>query len=190
MWDISRHFHYHHVAMLRRYHLAKQIRETLIVGLENLQLKRFWHSGRWPSASFWVGTLLKVLRNSVFQFFVVFAALSICNGMTKLEYRMREATTRSVAFFNAKVAAILTSPGLSAKTAEVSSKLMHDVETNPGPNCSGVSSFVIYSPGALFTRSNRAPTTSTSSIQVRATQTKRNNYHALLNTYPRLPSWT
>ena len=38
---------------------------------------------------------------------------------------------------------ILTSGlSLSARTAEVASKLMHDVETNPGPNCYGVSSFV------------------------------------------------
>ena len=29
----------------------------------------------------------------------------------------------------------------SAKTAEVALKLMHDVETNPGPNCSGVGNF-------------------------------------------------
>ena len=39
--------------------------------------------------------------------------------------------------------AILTSFSFSARTAEVTSKLMHDVETNPGPNCSGVSNFKI-----------------------------------------------
>ena len=86
-----------------------------------------------------VGTFLKVLGNSVFQLFVVFGILSIYNSMTKVENRMCQAMTRGVVFLNAKVAAILTSPSLSAKTAEVSSKLMHDVETNPGPNCSGVS---------------------------------------------------
>ena len=37
--------------------------------------------------------------------------------------------------------AILTSFSFSARTAEVTSKLMHDVETNPGLNCSRVSCF-------------------------------------------------
>ena len=83
-----------------------------------------------------VGTL--ALRKSVFQFFVVYGVLSIFNGLAKLEDRLRQTTTRRVLFLIA-TAAILTSLNLSAKTAEVSTKLMHDVETNPGPNCSGVS---------------------------------------------------
>ena len=78
-------------------------------------------------------TLVQVLSNSVFHFFIVYGVLSVFNGMTKLE------NTRRVVFLTA-TAAILN---LSAKTAEVSTKLMHDVETNPGPNCSGVSNFVI-----------------------------------------------
>ena len=99
-----------------------------------------------------VGTL--VLSNSVLQFFVVYGVLSIFNGLAKLKDRMQQTTTRDVVFLTA-TAAILTSLNLSAKTAEVSSKLMHDVETNPGPNCSGVScvslnpnpSHIIYLPG-------------------------------------------
>ena len=83
-----------------------------------------------------VGTL--VLSNSVLQFFVVYGVLFIFNGLAKLKDRMQQTTTRHVVFLTA-TAAILTSLNLSAKTAEVSSKLMHDVETNPGPNCSGVS---------------------------------------------------
>ena len=75
---------------------------------------------------------MQVLSNSVFHFFIVYGVLSVFNGMTKLE------NTRRVVFLTA-TAAILN---LSAKTAEVSTKLMHDVETNPGPNCSGVSNFV------------------------------------------------
>ena len=90
-----------------------------------------------------VGTLVKVLKNSVFQLFVAFSVLSISNGMTKLDSRMGQATTRRVVFLTSIAATILASAlSLSAKTAEVSSKLMHDVETNPGPNCSGVRSFV------------------------------------------------
>ena len=86
-----------------------------------------------------VGTL--VLSNSVLQFFVVYGVLSIFNGLAKLKDRMQQTTTRHIVFLTATAlsAAILTSLNLSAKTAEVSSKLMHDVETNPGPNCSGVS---------------------------------------------------
>ena len=91
-----------------------------------------------------VGTLLKVLMNNVFQFFVAFSVLSIFNGMKKLHNRMGQETTRRVVFLTTMSATILTSAlSLSAKTAEVTSKLMHDVETNPGPNCSGVSSFVL-----------------------------------------------
>ena len=81
--------------------------------------------------------------NNVFQFFVAFSVLSIFNGMKNLGNRMGQATTRRVVFLTTMSATILTSAlSLSAKTAEVTSKLMHDVETNPGPNCSGVSSFV------------------------------------------------
>ena len=87
--------------------------------------------------------MLKVLMNNVFQFFVAFSVLSIFNGMKKLHNRMGQETTRRVVFLTTMSAMILTSAlSLSAKTAEVTSKLMHDVETNPGPNCSGVSSFV------------------------------------------------
>ena len=46
-----------------------------------------------------------------------------------------------MAFVRMASSAILTSFSSSARTAEVVSKLMHDVETNPGPNCSGVSCF-------------------------------------------------
>ena len=88
-----------------------------------------------------VRTLVKALKNSVFQFFVAFSVLSIFNGMAKLDYRMGQAATKRVVFLTSIAAMILTSAlSLSAKTAEVSSKLMHDVETNPGP-CSGVRSF-------------------------------------------------
>ena len=38
-------------------------------------------------------------------------------------------------------AVILTLLSLSALNAELASKLMHDVETNPGPSCYGVSCF-------------------------------------------------
>ena len=90
-----------------------------------------------------IGTLVKVLRNSVLQFFVAFSVLSIFNGMKKLDNRMGQAMARRVEFLTALATTILTSPlSLSAKTAEVASKLMHDVETNPGPHCSGVSSFL------------------------------------------------
>ena len=47
-----------------------------------------------------------------------------------------------MAFVRMASSAILTSFSSSARTAEVVSKLMHDVETNPGPNCSGVSCFL------------------------------------------------
>ena len=90
------------------------------------------------------GTLVKVLWNNMFQFFVAFSVLSIFTGMTKLGNRMGQgqAMTRRVVFVTYAIATtILTSSfSLSAKIAEVSSKLMHDVETNPGPNCFGVSS--------------------------------------------------
>ena len=92
-----------------------------------------------------VGTFVKVLTNSVFQFFVAFSVLSIFD-MTKLEYRTGQAMSKRAVFLTAIAATALTAVNLSAnlsvKTAEVSSKLMHDVETNPGPNCSGVSSFL------------------------------------------------
>ena len=104
-----------------------------------------WNAGRRSSTKkkAGVGTLAKVLKNSVFQFFVAFSLLSISNGMTKLDSRMGQATTRRVVFLTSIATTILASAlSLSAKTAEVSSKLMHDVETNPGPNCSGVSSFL------------------------------------------------
>ena len=122
--------------------------------------------------------LVKVLKNSVFHFFVAFSVLSISNGMAKLGNRTGQAMTRGVVFLTTIAATILTSTlSLSAKTAEVASKLMHDVETNPGPNCSGVSSFV------------RSPTT-TSSIQLAQymQQTnKRNNDHMTGQTHiPRL----
>ena len=103
------------------------------------------------------GVSTLVLSNSVLQFFVVYGVLSIFNGLAKLKDRMQQTTTRHVVFLTATAlsAAILTSLNSSAKTAEVSSKLMHDVETNPGPNCSGVScvslnpnpSHIIYLPG-------------------------------------------
>ena len=91
-----------------------------------------------------VGTLLvKVLMSSVSQLFVALSVLSISNGMTKLDNRKGQATTRCVVFLTRIAGTILASAlSLSAKTAEVASKLMHDVETNPGPNCSGVSSFL------------------------------------------------
>ena len=47
-------------------------------------------------------------------------------------------------------AAILTLLSLSARIAELASNLMHDVETNPGPNCSAVSSFVKSVPGKIY----------------------------------------
>ena len=83
-----------------------------------------------------VGTLVKALTHSIFQFFVALTVLSIFSSMTKLDNQMGQARTRHVVFLSSIAATILS---LSAKTAEVSSKLMHDVETNPGPNCSGVS---------------------------------------------------
>ena len=86
-----------------------------------------------------VRTLVKALMNSVFQFFIALTVLSIFSSMTKLDNQMGQARTRHVVFLSSIAATILS---LSAKTAEVSSKLMHDVETNPGPNCSGVSSFL------------------------------------------------
>ena len=104
-----------------------------------------WNAGRRRSSTkkkAGVGTLVKVLKNNIFQFFVAFSVLSISNGMTKLDNRMGQAATRRVVFLTSIAATILASAlSLSAKTAEVSSKLMHDVETNPGP-CSGVRSFV------------------------------------------------
>ena len=92
-----------------------------------------------------IGTFVNVLTNSVFQLFVALSVLSIFN-MKKLEYRTGQAMSKRVVFLTAIAAAALAavnmSTNLSVKTAEVSSKLMHDVETNPGPNCSGVSSFL------------------------------------------------
>ena len=49
--------------------------------------------------------------------------------------------TAVLTLFSLSAFQLFTLFSLSARTAEVASKLMHDVETNPGP-CSGVSSFV------------------------------------------------
>ena len=67
------------------------------------------------------------------------SVMSIFNAMELGNCRTRQARPAVVLM---AATAILTLFSFSARTAEVSSKLMHDVETNPGPNCSGVSSFV------------------------------------------------
>ena len=64
--------------------------------------------------------------------------MSIFNAMKLKNCRTRQAKPVLVLM---ATTAILTTFSFSAKTAEVASKLMHDVETNPGP-CSGVRSFV------------------------------------------------
>ena len=67
--------------------------------------------------------------------------LSIFNAIKLGNYSTQQAATGPVVVHMPGMT-ILMSLSFTAKTAEVASKLMHDVETNPGPNCSGVSSFI------------------------------------------------
>ena len=59
----------------------------------------------------------------------------------KLRNCQKQQVTRPAVVPMAATAILTSRLSLSARNAEVSSKLMHDVETNPGP-CSGVRSFV------------------------------------------------
>ena len=107
---------------------------------------------RWHDAAIGGGLLVKkkagkgsveVLTNGndVFYFLSVFGVLSLFNGTTKVKYRRRQKMTRPVVFLMAATAIIKT-VSFSAQTALVANILMHGMETHPGPNCSGVSSFV------------------------------------------------
>ena len=69
------------------------------------------------------------------------SVLSIFNAL-KLRNCQKQHAVRRPAVVLMAGTAILTSLSFSARAAEVASKLMHVVETNPGPNCSGVSCFV------------------------------------------------
>ena len=71
--------------------------------------------------------------------------LSIFNALKLSNCQKQQAVTRPAVVIMAATA-ILTLFSLSARTAEVVSKLMHDVETDPGPNCSGVSCFLESNP--------------------------------------------